>query len=118
MSQGDDPSERTAADVVNTYREEDLTRVIGEYGEERFARRIAGAIVRARGRKPIATTEELAAIVAGAVPRRRRGPHPARRTFQALRIEVNRELEELAASLPPAASLPEPSGRLVAPSDP
>jgi len=113
MSQGDDPSERTAADVVNTYREEDLTRVIGEYGEERFARRIAGAIVRARGRKPIATTEELAAIVAGAVPRRRRGPHPARRTFQALRIEVNRELEELAASLPQAASLLEPGGRLV-----
>ncbi|HKN38087.1 MAG TPA: 16S rRNA (cytosine(1402)-N(4))-methyltransferase RsmH, partial [Acidimicrobiia bacterium] len=113
MRMGEADGRRTAADVVNTYREEELVRVIAEYGEERFARRIAGAIVRARGRKPIATTEELAAIVAGAVPRRRRGPHPARRTFQALRIEVNRELEELAASLPQAASLLEPGGRLV-----
>ena len=103
----------TAADVVNGYREEDLARVIAEYGEERFARRIARAIVRARERRPIATTNELAAVVAGSVPRRRGGPHPARRTFQALRIEVNRELEELAASLPQAASLLEPSGRLV-----
>jgi len=104
----------SAADVVNRYSEEDLARVIFEYGEERFARRIARAIVRARARRPIATTDELAAIVAGAVPRRRGGPHPARRTFQALRIEINRELEELAASLPQAAGLLEPSGRLVA----
>jgi len=103
----------TAADVVNGYREEDLARVIAEYGEERFARRIARAIVRARERRPIGATDELAAIVAGSVPRRRGGPHPARRTFQALRIEVNRELEELAASLPQAASLLEPGGRLV-----
>jgi 16S rRNA (cytosine1402-N4)-methyltransferase len=104
----------SAADVVNGYSEEDLARVIFEYGEERFARRIARAIVRARSRRPISTTDELAAIVAGAVPRRRGGPHPARRTFQALRIEINRELEELAASLPQAAGLLEPSGRLVA----
>jgi len=103
----------TAADVVNGYPEEDLARVIADYGEERFARRIARAIIRARERRPIASTDELAAIVAGSVPRRRRGPHPARRTFQALRIEVNRELEELAASLPQAASLLEPGGRLV-----
>jgi len=103
----------TAADVVNGYREEDLAHVIAEYGEERFARRIVRAIVRARERRPIATTDELAAIVAGSVPRRRGGPHPARRTFQALRIEVNRELEELAASLPQAASLLEAGGRLV-----
>lgn len=103
----------TAADVVNTYREEDLARVVSEYGEERFARRIARAILRARARRPISTTDELSAIVAAAVPRRRGGPHPARRTFQALRIEVNRELEELAASLPQAAGLLEPGGRLV-----
>jgi 16S rRNA (cytosine1402-N4)-methyltransferase len=103
----------SATDVVNGYPEERLARVIAEYGEERFARRIAGAVVRARSRHPIATTDQLAAIVAGAVPRRRGGPHPARRTFQALRIEVNRELEEIAASLPQAADLLEPGGRLV-----
>jgi 16S rRNA (cytosine1402-N4)-methyltransferase len=103
----------TAADVVNTYPEERLARVIAEHGEERFARRIAAAIARARARAPITTTDELAAIVAGAVPRRRGGPHPARRTFQALRIQVNRELEEITASLPQAADLLEPGGRLV-----
>jgi 16S rRNA (cytosine1402-N4)-methyltransferase len=113
MRMGEADGGRTAADVVNTYREEDLVRVIAEYGEERFARRIARAIVRARERRPISTTDELAAIVAGAIPKRRGGPHPARRTFQALRIEVNRELEELAASLPQAAGLLEPGGRLV-----
>jgi 16S rRNA (cytosine1402-N4)-methyltransferase len=103
----------TAADVVNTYPEQELARVIFEFGEERLSRRIARAIVRARERRPIETTQELAAIVAGAVPRRRSGPHPARRTFQAIRIEVNRELEELAASLPQAVQLLEPRGRLV-----
>jgi 16S rRNA (cytosine1402-N4)-methyltransferase len=108
------PDGPTAADVVNTYPEEDLIRIIGEHGEERFAGRIARAIVRARGRKPLETTDELAAVVAGAVPRRRGGAHPARRTFQAIRIEVNRELEELGASLPQAAGLLSPGGRLVA----
>ncbi|HJP66884.1 MAG TPA: 16S rRNA (cytosine(1402)-N(4))-methyltransferase RsmH, partial [Actinomycetota bacterium] len=103
----------TAADFVNTASDEDLARVIYEYGEERMSRRIARGIVRARTRRPITTTAELAAIVAGSVPRRRSGPHPARRTFQALRIHVNRELEELVASLPQAASLLEPHGRLV-----
>ena len=103
----------TAADVVNTYPEQELARVIFEHGEERLSRRIAAAIVRARNRKPIETTTELSAIVAGAVPRRRGGAHPARRTFQALRIEVNQELEELVASLPQAASLLESNGRLV-----
>jgi len=103
----------TAAQVVNTYPENDLARVIFEFGGERFSRRIAAAIARARSRAPIVTTEELAAIVAAAVPKRRGGPHPARRTFQAVRIEVNRELEELAASLPQAVSLLEPGGRLV-----
>lgn len=107
------PGPLTARDVVNTYSERELARILQTYGEERFARRIARAVVRARRRAPLATTEELAAVVAGAVPRRRGGPHPARRTFQAIRIEVNAELEELAASLPQAARLLRPGGRLV-----
>jgi len=112
MRMGDDPGP-TAADVVNNYPEDRLANVIFELGEERRSRSIAAAIVRARRRAPIATTAELAAIVAAAVPRRRGGPHPARRTFQAIRIEVNHELEELAASLPQAAGVLEPGGRLV-----
>lgn len=111
MRMGDGPS---AADVVNTYSEEELVRVIGEFGEERFAGRITRAILRARSRSPIRTTRELAAVVAAAVPKRRGGPHPARRTFQAIRIEVNREIEELTASLPRAVQLLAPGGRLVA----
>ena len=113
MRMGADTDGPTAADIVNSYPEDRLAGVITEYGEERFARRIAAAIVRARSRKPIATTAQLAAIVAGAVPRTRHGPHPARRTFQALRVEVNRELEELTASLPQAVSVLAPGGRLV-----
>jgi 16S rRNA (cytosine1402-N4)-methyltransferase len=104
----------TAARIVNTYGERDLERIIREYGEERFAGRISRAIARARRRAPLRTTRELAAVVAAAVPKRRGGPHPARRTFQALRIEVNRELEELAASLPRAVQLLAPGGRLAA----
>jgi 16S rRNA (cytosine1402-N4)-methyltransferase len=100
----------TAADIVNTYREEELARVLYEFGEERMSRPIAAAIVRARSRKAIATTDELAAIVAHAVPRRKGRGHPARRTFQALRIAVNAELEEVAASLPRATDLLEPGG--------
>jgi 16S rRNA (cytosine1402-N4)-methyltransferase len=110
MGEGD----RTAADVVNSYPEHELVRVIRGYGEERFAGRIARAIIRARERAPLETTRELAAVVAAAVPSRRGGPHPARRTFQAIRIEVNGELEELAASLPRAVQLLAPVGRLVA----
>jgi 16S rRNA (cytosine1402-N4)-methyltransferase len=106
------PGNVSAADVVNTYGEHDLERIIREYGEERYAGRIARAIVRARRRTPLRTTRELGAVVAAAVPRRRGGPHPARRTFQALRIEVNRELEELVASLPQAVQLLVPGGRL------
>ncbi len=103
----------TAATVVNTYGEEELARVIFEYGEDRYARRISRAIVRARDRAPLRTTRELAAVVAAAVPRRRGGPHPARRTFQAIRIEVNREIEELDASLPQVVRLLAPGGRVV-----
>ena len=104
----------SASDVVNTYPEAELERVLREHGEERFARRIAASIVRARNRAPLQSTRELAAVVAAAVPKRRGGPHPARRAFQAIRIEVNREIEELTASLPRAVQLLVPGGRLVA----
>jgi 16S rRNA (cytosine1402-N4)-methyltransferase len=110
---GADEEGQTAMDLVNTASEEELARIVFEYGEERRSRRIAAAIVRARARKPIETTDELARVVAGALGANRGGPHPARRTFQALRIAVNRELEELAASLPRAASVLAPGGRIV-----
>jgi 16S rRNA (cytosine1402-N4)-methyltransferase len=100
----------TAAELVNTLDEGRLADLIYEYGEERRSRRIAHAIVHGR---PIATTDELARVVAGALGRRPGGPHPARRTFQALRIAVNRELEELTASLPRAVDLLAPGGRVV-----
>ncbi len=102
-----------AGELVNHASEEELARIIFEYGEEPRSRRVAAAIVRARARRPIDTTDELARIVAGALGSRRGGPHPARRTFQALRIAVNRELEELSASLPRAAEVLAPGGRLV-----
>ena len=104
------PDGPSAADLVNDLAEDELADLIFEYGQERRSRRIAGAIVRNR---PIATTDQLARIVAGALGRNPGGPHPARRTFQALRIAVNRELEELAASLPQAVGLLEPGGRVV-----
>jgi 16S rRNA (cytosine1402-N4)-methyltransferase len=108
------PDERMSAkDLVNRASEEELLRLLRGFGEERYAGRIARAIVRARARRPIETTDELARVVAAAVGRRRGHPHPARRTFQALRIAVNRELEELAASLPRAASFLAPGGRIV-----
>ena len=107
------PEGESAMDLVNSAAEEELARVIFEYGEERRSRQVAAAIVRARSRSPIITTGELARIVAGAVGGRRGGPHPARRTFQALRIAVNRELEELTASLPRAAGTLAPGGRVV-----
>jgi 16S rRNA (cytosine1402-N4)-methyltransferase len=100
----------SAADLVNELPEDELADLIFEYGQERRSRRIARAIVRNR---PIATTDQLARVVAGALGRNPGGPHPARRTFQALRIAVNRELEELAASLPQAVGLLEPGGRVV-----
>jgi 16S rRNA (cytosine1402-N4)-methyltransferase len=102
----------TAADVVNTYAEDDLARVIARYGEERFARRIAAAIVAVR---PLATTRELADVVRAAIPApaRRRGPHPARRTFQAIRMEVNRELPNLADGLDESVHLLGPGGRVL-----
>jgi 16S rRNA (cytosine1402-N4)-methyltransferase len=111
MRMGDDGA--TAADLVNGLPEGELADLIYEYGQETKSRRIAAAIVRARSRAPIEGTDELAGIVVGAVGRRPGGPHPARRTFQALRIAVNREIEELAASLPQAVDLLAPGGRVV-----
>jgi 16S rRNA (cytosine1402-N4)-methyltransferase len=109
-----DPTEGTSAlELVNGADEEELARIVFEYGEERRSRRVAAAIVRARQRSSIGTTDELARIVASALGARPGGPHPARRTFQALRIAVNRELEELTASLPRAADLLAPGGRVV-----
>jgi 16S rRNA (cytosine1402-N4)-methyltransferase len=103
----DDP---TAADLVNELSEPELADLIFEYGGEHRSRRIARAIVRNR---PITTTDQLAGVVVGAIGRQPGGPHPARRTFQALRIAVNREIEELAASLPRAVDLLAPGGRVV-----
>jgi 16S rRNA (cytosine1402-N4)-methyltransferase len=112
----DPTSGPSAADVVNTYPAAELTRVLRAYGEERFAARIARFVDQARRRAPVRTTGELVELVKAAVPAaaRRTGPHPARRTFQALRIEVNGELAALERSLPQAIELLAPGGRLVA----
>lgn len=101
---------RTGADVVNSYPTDDLARVLRNYGDERFATRIARAIVAAR---PLATTTELADVVRDAIPAaaRRTGGHPAKRTFQAVRIEVNDELTILADSLDQAIDFLAPGGR-------
>jgi 16S rRNA (cytosine1402-N4)-methyltransferase len=105
--------ETTAADLVNDLPEGELADLLYELGQEHRSRRIARAIARTRDRTRIESTDQLAGVVVGAVGRRPGGPHPARRTFQALRIAVNRELEELAASLPRAVGLLEPGGRVV-----
>lgn len=111
----DPASPLTAADVVNTYSARELTRVLREYGEERFAARIAAAIVRQRERAPLTSTSQLAQLVRDAIPApaRRTGGHPAKRTFQALRIEVNDELAALSAALPAALDALAPGGRIV-----
>jgi 16S rRNA (cytosine1402-N4)-methyltransferase len=92
--------------------EREIVEVLFGLGEERFARRIARAIVTARGQAPLLTTRQLADVVASAVPTREPGKHPATRTFQAIRIHVNRELEEVEAALPQAVELLAPAGRL------
>ncbi len=103
----------TAADLVNELPEKELADVIYEYGEERASRRIARAIVRSRERAPIRTTAALAEIVRRAAPpSRRRGFHPATRTFQALRIRVNRELDGLDGALENLARCLAPGGRM------
>ncbi len=111
----DASTEITAADVLNTYSGADLARVLSRYGEERFARRIAVAIVRERQREPFTTSERLVALLRSTVPAasQRSGGHPAKRTFQALRIEVNDELAVLEAALPAAVNALAVSGRVV-----
>ncbi|HEX4782340.1 MAG TPA: 16S rRNA (cytosine(1402)-N(4))-methyltransferase RsmH, partial [Usitatibacter sp.] len=102
----------TAAQFLARADEKEIREVISTYGEERFAKQVAAAIVDARSRGSVDTTTQLAAIVGRAVRTREPGQHPATRTFQALRIHVNQELEELEVTLPQAAGLLEPGGRL------
>ncbi len=108
----DNESGQSAADWLARASEREISDVLHSLGEERFARRIARAIVEARRAAPIERTSELAAIIAGAVPTREPGKHPATRSFQAIRIHVNRELEALEAALPQAVRLLAPGGRL------
>ena len=106
--------DRTAADLVNECPEQELFRIIRDYGEDRFAKNIAKHIVKARERRPIRTTGELADIIRGAIPMKIQvtGGHPAMRTFQALRIALNRELQVLEDSIDEMIGLLNPGGRL------
>ncbi len=110
----DQTSGRTAADIVNDYPAAGLARILRDYGEERFARRIAEAVVKERARAPITSTQQLSAIVKEAIPAatRRTGGNPAKRTFQALRIEVNDELGTLRRALPAALDALAVGGRV------
>ncbi len=105
----------TAADVLNTYPARELARVLRDYGEERFARRIADAVVRERSRTPLTSTGQLTELIRAAIPApaRRTGGNPAKRTFQALRIEVNGELDALHRALPAALDSLAVGGRIV-----
>lgn len=109
-----DSSNPTAADLLNTDTREELTAIFGDFGEERFAGRIAGAVVAQRARQPIRTTTQLFELIAAALPARLRwrAARSAARIFQALRIAVNDELEAIADVLPQALSLLAPGGRL------
>ena len=110
----DQRKSRTAADIVNGYSEADLTRIIRDYGEDRFARNIAKHIVKEREKEPIITTGRLAEIIRSAIPAKVRatGGHPAKRTFQAIRIELNGELTVLEESIDAMIELLNPGGRL------
>lgn len=103
----------SAADWINRAEENEIVRILRDYGEERFARRIARAVLRERSIEPITTTRRLAEIVARAVPTREKSKDPATRTFQAIRIHINRELEELTEALPQAVKVLNTGGRLV-----
>jgi len=105
----------TAADVLNTYSAADLTRVLREYGEEKFARKIAAAVVRQREREPFTTSARLVELLYAEIPApaRRTGGHPAKRTFQALRMEVNDELAVLRRAVPAAIDAVKVGGRVV-----
>ncbi|MDQ4054128.1 MAG: 16S rRNA (cytosine(1402)-N(4))-methyltransferase RsmH, partial [Actinomycetota bacterium] len=111
----DDSTGQTAADVLNTYSAAELTRVLKEYGEERFARKIAAAIVRRREVEPFTTSAALVELLYDEIPApaRRTGGHPAKRTFQALRMEVNDELAVLRRALPAAIDAIAVGGRVV-----
>ena len=111
MSQSDS---FTAADVVNDYDKKELTNIISKYGEERWASRIADFIVKAREDKPLESTFELVDVIKAAIPAsaRRTGPHPAKRTFQAIRIEVNDELGQLERAVEEFCDVLAPKGRL------
>lgn len=106
--------EMTARDIVNDYSEMDLYRVIRDYGEDKFAKNIARHIAKERGRRPIKTTGELTEIIRHAIPMKyqKKGGHPAKRTFQAIRIELNRELEVLSESLDDMIDILNFGGRL------
>ena len=110
----DQRQEKCARDIVNEYSEMELYRMIRDYGEDRFAKNIAKHIVQARAKKPIETTFELSDIIRGAIPAKIRatGGHPAKRTFQAIRIELNRELDVLEQSIDSMIDLLNPGGRL------
>ena len=110
----DQRNEMTAKDIVNTYSEAELFHIIKNYGEDRFAKNIAKHIVRARQEKEIETTGELIEIIKAAIPAKVRatGGHPAKRTFQAIRIELNKELEVLENSIDKMTDLLAPGGRL------
>lgn len=107
-------AELTAADIVNGYDEEEISRILWEYGEEKWSKRIASFIVDRRKSAPIATTGELVEIIKEAIPARARrtGPHPAKRVFQALRIAVNNEMGVLAKSLDTMVEYLAPQGRI------
>jgi 16S rRNA (cytosine1402-N4)-methyltransferase len=104
----------TAADVLNTYDQADLERILREYGEERFAKRVASAVVRERARQPFTTSARLVELLRSVIPAasQKSGGHPGKRTFQALRIEVNAELEALEAALPAAVDALAVGGRI------
>ena len=104
----------SAYNVVNEYSEEELKKIIYNYGEERFSPRIAAAIVRRRSERPIETTGELVDVIKGAIPAAARegGHHPAKRTFQAIRIEVNGELEIIEPTIKNAVDILKPGGRI------
>ncbi|HXV26770.1 MAG TPA: 16S rRNA (cytosine(1402)-N(4))-methyltransferase RsmH [Candidatus Paceibacterota bacterium] len=110
-----DGGEPTAADIVNTAPEEELVRIIREFGEERFAPEIAAAITRQRRREPVLTTDRLVRLIEGAVPAgyRNRRIHCATKTFQALRMAVNHELENVSQGLTAAMAVLKPGGRLL-----
>ena len=110
----DDRQSLTAKDIVNGYSEMELYRIIRDYGEDKFAKNIAKHIVQERAKKPIETTGELTEIIRASIPMKVQvtGGHPAKRTFQAIRIELNKELEVLQNNLDDMIDLLNPGGRI------